>query len=447
VPPSLLADDATITAPGLERSIAHTPTPRPSMASAGAHVAAGTHVANPTPNPVAPPSSATYTPTVTVSAPPSPLANPLVLLGGFAIIAVLVVVVVLLLRNEPTTVESDLRDQPTAASGVIAEPTAAPTPVPVVQAAPSIGRAVFSTGGTMGDTVSVRADGLRRASGGSRYAAYLYRLEPGSSEPAEALRLGDLATDATGSGSLVYTSPDGTFLPAVYNGIALVLESAPAETLDLAGALYRGEHPLAVADALQAIFIETTLPAGDKPEYTGGLTDGLLAEATIARSHAGLAAGSSTTSAMRLHAEHTINIVNGTQIDYDGSGRGENPGRGYGIAYFADAIEQQLTAAATSEGASTSLQSQIELIRVCLGNIRTWSAELSTIEQELVAADDIEAAQPLLEQSTETANALIVGIDLNANGIVDPFEGECAIEQLALYGVSVANFDIREIEA
>ena len=47
---------------------------------------------------------------------------------------------------------------------------------------------------------------------------------------------------------------------------------------------------------------------------------------------------------MHTHNEHTINILRGTSVDYNGDGQGQNPGHGYGIAYFTDRIQAKLNA-------------------------------------------------------------------------------------------------------
>ena len=47
-------------------------------------------------------------------------------------------------------------------------------------------------------------------------------------------------------------------------------------------------------------------------------------------------------------------------------------------------------------------------------------------------------------RTTALAAALIEGTDLNGNGTVDPFEGECGLGQIPVYGIAVANMILHE---
>jgi hypothetical protein len=167
-----------------------------------------------------------------------------------------------------------------------------------------------------------------------------------------------------------------------------------------------------------------------------------MAEARIGLDHAGRAANASNVGGMHTHTEHTINILEGTETDHDGSGSGSNPGRGYGVAYFLDRIAADLDAAASAPNATRALQSQIELIRVCIDNARAWKDQIVELELEAVVSEDVAAMQPRLAQAVELADALVNGVDLNGNGQVEPFEGECGLQQISTYGISVGNIDI-----
>ncbi len=363
----------------------------------------------------------------------SPTTNPLILLGGFTVIAVLIVVVLLILTNRspaPGVTEATLSIEATTAPTQVA---AAVTSVPAV---PVFGRASFSASAAPGDTINLRVEGVSPAPIGSSYTAWLVNTDDDT-----VLRVGDLRTDALGSGQLSYTDDSGAMLFALYNAVALTLEEGQTDAPQ--GAIvYSGSVPREITQALNALLVDTSIPAGDKPAYSGSLYDGALNEATIGRQHSGLAAGATTVGGMHTHAEHTINILNGTQEDYDGDGRGSNPGRGYGVRFFLDHIVQDLDAAVSADGTSRSLQSQIELIRVCINNANNWTDQIVELESQVVASDSLESVQPQLVESTELAAALIEGVDLNGNGQVDPFEGECGLEQISVYGTSVSNMDI-----
>jgi hypothetical protein len=47
-----------------------------------------------------------------------------------------------------------------------------------------------------------------------------------------------------------------------------------------------------------------------------------------------------------------------------------------------------------------------------------------------------------LVEASEWADAIVNGVDLNQNGQVEPFEGECGLQQISDYGITVGNITI-----
>ena len=369
--------------------------------------------------------------------------NPLLLLGGFAIMALLMIAVVALILNNNRAggAATEVAAIPTSA----VEPTVQPTVQPTVEAAvqptnepstavaqsTSFGAVNFSSTNQMGDTVSLQVNNLAQPRSGQVYAAWLHNTGSG-----ESLALGRLRVDGLGSGSLIYTDEAGNALPALYNAVLVTQEQeigdAPSDNV-----AYSAAVPVEVAQALNEILIAA--PDGIDG---GSLIAGALEEASIAQHHAGLAAQATSAGAMHNHAEHTINILQGTNDDYDGNNRPENPGRGVGVTPLLDLIWSKLDAAAQAPNSNRLVQSQAELIRTCIHNSSTRVDGIITLEQELLASDDPAALQSQMTRSTDLAQALIGGVDLNGNGQVEPFEGECGLEQITTYGIYVANMNI-----
>jgi serine/threonine protein kinase len=371
-----------------------------------------------------------------------PAWNPLVLLGGFAIIALLIVAVVALLVNTNRPPAETPTPAPTAAA------LAATLPAPI-SSVPSFGSAAYSSDKAPGDTVEVQLRGLAAPPSGSSYRVWLY-----NSGNQESMKVGSLRLDALGNGQLSFTADE--ILPIEYNAILVSEESSDGDAPQ-GKIAYSGAVPLSLMRALREILVASPdgLPetgdaaATESAEYAvtevphnSSLLAGALEEATIGNKHSGLAAQATTAGSLHTHAEHTINILNGTTIDYNGNGRGENPGRGYGIAYFTDRIQAKLDAVASAPDADRAIQNQIELIRVCLLNVRGWQEQVVSLETQMLSADDLDAVHPQLVQATRYADAIINGVDLNQNGQVEPFEGECGLRQIESFGISVGNISI-----
>jgi hypothetical protein len=371
-----------------------------------------------------------------------------VLLGGFAIIAILLVAVVVIVINQnrpPDTVVERRGDGSPRTQGFEIGAPMAIMPTPSAQV---FGRVNFSTTGALGDTLTVQLTNINQPPAGQVYAAWLQ-----NTATAAYIRLGLISLDALGSGALSYQTPDGIALPSVYNRLIIAPDAPDADPASLQAA-YIGEIPVEVSRALYDILgggeSEATEEAHEGDEYEvhpaaeaqGSLIDGALSEAGIAARHSGLAAGATSVGSMRVHAEHTLNALNGTTEDYDGNGRGENPGSGVGVMHYVNTMWEALNTAVQAPDSNYLVQSQAELIRICLANVSVWTQEVVTLETRILGAASLEAAQADLAESTTVAQRIVSGVDLNANGRVDPFEGECGLQQIIDYGVSVGNMNI-----
>lgn len=372
--------------------------------------------------------------------------NPLVLLGGFAIIAVLLVVVVLVATNRPP------------AESLIPTLTAAPPTAAAVinTAAPSFGTLNYSSTSSLGDTVTMQVQNLDPVAADEVYVAWLI-----NSSTDKTLRLGMLTINAVGNGVIApYKDITKRVLPTLFNSVIISREKkTEVGTAPLGQILYSGSVPTTVLDALKAIYLSAPegIPvaalantsygsnnavAADSP--LGGLLPSLMAESSIGQQHAGLAQIASTVGGMHLHNEHTINIFDGTEVDYDGDGRGTNPGFKKGVTLYLDRIEALLNAAASDPTGSNALHGNIESVRVCIGNARLWVSQIVADEKEMIALDSVEAAAEIAERSTTAAAALINGLDANSNGQVEPFEGECGLTQIESYGLLMSSISLQQ---
>lgn len=370
--------------------------------------------------------------------------NPLLLLGGFAIMAVAIVAVVILVVGSQggggddgasaTQSAAALINTQTAAA-VAALPTDSPTNTPAPTSVPvqTFGRLSFSNINSLGDAISIQVQGLQPAPSGQVYTAWLVNTGDDSR-----LNIGELAVDALGNGALSFTDSESRLLPSLFNAVFISLETrgsvgdAPSDNVR-----YSAHVPLQVTTLLQEVLVAS--PDGLNG---GSLLDGARAEARVAAQHSGLAASATNVGGMHTHAEHTVNILRGETVDYTGNGRGENPGRGVGVFFFLDRIDALLSAATSASDASRLLQSDAEFIRVCLDNTRQRAERVIELELELLAAQDVAAVSQQAAESTIVANALVSGVDLNENEIVEAFEGECGLDQITTFGIVIASMEI-----
>lgn len=360
--------------------------------------------------------------------------NPLILIGGFALIAIAIIAGAFLLGNQGDEGEEVLAVETEAVVAETQEPIATDVAVVIPEAVPSFGDVRYSTDETFGDKVTITLEGVRPA-GDGQYAVWLIDTD---ADADETLFIGEISVDSFGEGVVEFTeAADELMLAAHYNAVAITLEEDGIGNTPTGEIVYSAFVPPAVNDGLREIFV-----ASDDGISGASLLDGALLEARLAEQHAGLASRATSISSVRVHAEHTINILNGTQDDYDGSGSGQNPGRGVGVYFFIDAIEDILEQG--TQNASAEVQRNAENIRVCTLNVRIWADEVEELELVMIAGESLEDVAEEAAESTVLMEQITTGFDANENGVVEPFEGECGLNQIPDFGLAYARMSILE---
>lgn len=363
---------------------------------------------------------------------------------GFGVIALLVIAgfgLLLLAATRPA--DTDAGGAATTAPAQVAQdaaPTRTPRPTTEPVAASNLrGRAVFGQSRQPGDSVNVRLRSVPLPGQGRVYVVWL-----GSTLDERALNIGRIAIDATGEGGLSYIDPDGAFLPALYDRVRVTAENLSDEgAATPRGALvYEGTLLPAVSTLMSELFVASKAGFGGR-----GLLDSAIREARFAQQHAGLASGARNAVGMRLHAEHTLQILNGGNTDYDGDGRVSNPGTGIGLYTFLDTIEDLLLALADEDGVEESALGESDNMRVCLDNVRRWADAIVALELEIVVAETMDAVRPQLAESTRLADILVDGVDANENGLIEIFEGECGLLQSGAAALLIASINLTTVAA
>ncbi|MEZ4671049.1 MAG: serine/threonine-protein kinase [Anaerolineae bacterium] len=381
--------------------------------------------------------------------------NPLLLLGGFGAIAALLVVLVFALNNRPI---NEVADAPTATLQNSIS-TARPTNVAAAaNQAPQFGTVNFSAGKVAGDTVTLQVENLKPPASDEEYVAWLKNTSDGSM-----LMIGELTLNPLGSGVMTpYVDIGGRVLPTLFNAIALTREKKGQIGSEPAGEVaYSGSVPIEVTKTLYDLYVTSpdgiALSAINSTDYvapagageTAGLLASMMAEALRGQQHAGLAqlqtVGGSI-GAMHTHNEHTINIMNGTLIDYDGVNGGQNPGFQKGVVLYLDKIQEQLNNAAKAPGSTASLQANAELARICLDNTRKWMNEVIAFEQTMLQANDTASMVDAGKQSALLAINMVKGADANGNGQIEPYEDECGLTQVETFGLLISTIALGEGE-
>jgi serine/threonine protein kinase len=370
--------------------------------------------------------------TIVIQSPPSQ--NNLLLFGIVGVVALIAVAALVIVLTGGNNRQPDPTPQPTAQQAA----TLAPTLIARIETGPTFGRASFSNSGDelSGDSFNLRVQDFAPAPTGKSYIASLV-----NTASRERLTLGRVTVDAVGDGALSYIDTEGRFLPALFNAVEITLEDS-ADSATFEDVRYHSVLPVAINDMIHEVFIES-----ENGFRNRGLLETAMFDARFAQQHAGLAAASETLDARRVHNEHTLNILLGGRQDFDGSdenGVGENPGTQIGLLPMLDQIETVIAAVTNRSDTPSRVRTEAELVRVCINNVRDWAGEVINFEQSMLLAETKEASDPDAEQSTIFADRLLAGFDGNENGTVEPFEGECGLNQIETFGLVMASFDLQE---
>jgi hypothetical protein len=189
------------------------------------------------------------------------------------------------------------------------------------------------------------------------------------------------------------------------------------------------------AEAL-ALIRKVVVQASDTPK-TVGYGVGLVQEARMMLTHANLARSSAVAgnrNAARLHTEHVINILVGNSdpryADYNGDGKIENPGDGFGLLRYAANVDYEMLIAAESQGVTDHIAERAFATTLVIANFapaageNTWSDQLIAQAEAVLAAATAADALPLTTAMRTLATQILNGVDANENGEVEAIAGE-----------------------
>ena len=172
----------------------------------------------------------------------------------------------------------------------------------------------------------------------------------------------------------------------------------------LAGALNSGTVMRAQSGGTQA-HIGHILDSFKGTPNEQGLLPTAVAEAKVARQHAGLAAKApDNLEAMKLHAGHVINAI-------DPSVEAKGPGQGYGVKNAAAGVAQHATLASNAEGASKNVQTQATYVAAWANNVVKWSDEVVDLAKRIQRATSASAAAQLVTELNQMVEQLFTGVE------------------------------------
>ena len=226
-----------------------------------------------------------------------------------------------------------------------------------------------------------------------------------------------------------YTHPSGLNLMSQgYNKFMITIESIsdsdpePSATIAYADAI-----PLDALEYIRMLLysaeVAPVLTSGAHKGVSKGIVVGLYEQADLALDHATLAANSTSLDDVKLHTQHVINIIEGTQGDsYDSSS--QDPGDGFGlIAYARKAIEYAKAAAIVHPDRLTLSRFEPDVSEPAT-NAETWATMSLDKAFESLKATDLTAAQAYMEEAKTYLSWAVSGHDIDGDDFIRPVIGE-----------------------
>jgi len=157
--------------------------------------------------------------------------------------------------------------------------------------------------------------------------------------------------------------------------------------------------------------------------------------------------------AVRKRTEEVINLIVGDQsdqyLDYDDDGTiDSNDGDGYGSLPNGDHpgyIRQTTLSvknAADAADSTLNIREQSKNIQVCTENMDGWTKQLLPLALQLVDMPFGPEMKPIIDEISALSTALVKGVDLDKNGLVEAIPGECGAGKAYEYGWYLADFPI-----
>lgn len=154
-----------------------------------------------------------------------------------------------------------------------------------------------------------------------------------------------------------------------------------------------------------------------------GLMEASELEASVAASHAKLAAGDLTNlEGMQNHTRHVRHAI-------DPSKEPKGPGKGYGLLRGAKGVATHIMLATRSQGATDAMTTHAPHINASASNAADWAEAIVTESDKVLAAESAEAAAPAVQKIVELTQSIVDGVDADGDGKTTWQAGEGGLAQ------------------
>jgi len=280
---------------------------------------------------------------------------------------------------------------PTAAPSTAAAATSIPRPTAV----PARGELTFANGKGLNDVLTVKLSNVTAPAAGQVYQAWF-----ASSNVALLAPAGEVKVGADGTATIVFHEPQAGNLIALYDQFFITSESGPA-TKPSSTMVFSGQIGAQLGGQVKLLLGSAT----DTPNHVGYIvgmhdnSDALLAHAAELKT----AAARGSLPAMKRHAEHLLNLLEGSKgKDYgdgDKNGAVEDPGDGFGYVVYAEQAALHAQAMASAPDATAAIRQRAAEMQSQAAFVKKLS---DTMIQDSLAVLGAGNAASMAAQAAET---------------------------------------------
>lgn len=314
------------------------------------------------------------------------------------------------------------------ASANVVVPTAVvpPTVTPQPTAIPFDVLVLSVNGAGLFRDVAARNDGFLLALAGipAEISGELHVWLTGEGAP---LHLGTLVRDAQGQAQFNYADAEARNLLGEYAGFLVTAEAPGAQPGTPSDQVVFGGRVAQDVLGAARLLLVSAPDTPDNHAYATQLLD-QVEELTHHIEEINASALSGDRASMNRHIEHMYAILSGegseNYIDFDGDQFVDDPGDGFGILNYVDAIERQALAAASAPGASENVKSQAARLVFVVGNIRQWAKRMLELGLGAHEAQTNDDRQAHTVELPGLAAQMLNGVDVNGDGLIEPIKEE-----------------------
>jgi len=274
------------------------------------------------------------------------------------------------------------------------------------------GSASFRDADALNDSLVIDLGGVDAPAAGTKYEGWL------KDATGNAISVGKLARTSSGTIKTTYKDASGANLLAMYQVFIITSEPDPDLSTASSGVVVYSDS---VETGAFTHIGHLVVALSSNPDGKGA-AKGLREQADLALTHVNLAKSSSTLADKQKHAQHVINIIEGTTgANFDAGN--DNPGDGKGIVNYAADVAVHATLAKEAAPDNATVVAHADVVIASTNNaIASAEGTRNNALQVLAAtADNIIVETSMSNMVTNAARALN-GRDVDGDGSVRPFD-------------------------